>query len=90
MVPSPRPTSLSATIKSAAVLGLILGLVCGILYAFGGLVLDIIQGNLGWGTVLAFGALVGMPVIGTLAGAVFGFVLAQARNLAATVLGKRR
>ena len=53
----------------------LLGLVCGILYSFGGLLIDA-GVSLGWisgeawgtpglsyGTVLAFGALIGMPVI---------------------------
>jgi hypothetical protein len=64
-----------------AVLGALLGLLAGILYAFGGLIIDALV-SIGWvsttetpglsyGTVLAFGALIGMPVTF----AVFGFVL---------------
>ena len=43
--------------------GAYLGLVCGVLYSFGGVVVDLLTIGLNWGTVLAFGALVGMPVI---------------------------
>jgi len=51
--------------------GACLGLVCGVLYSFGGVVVDLLTIGLNWGTVLAFGALVGMPVIF----AAFGFFL---------------
>lgn len=47
-----------------------LGLVCGVVYSFGGLVYDLLTIGLNWGTAMAFGALLGMPVI---FGA-FGFV----------------
>jgi len=47
-----------------------LGLVCGVLYSVGGLVVDMLTIGLNWGTAMAFGALVGMPVVfGT-----FGFL----------------
>ncbi len=48
-----------------------LGLVCGILYSVGGLVVDMLTIGLNWGTAMAFMAIVGMPV---LFGA-FGFLL---------------
>jgi len=59
----------------SGVLGLLLGLCAGILYAFGGLLIDV-GVSLGWlaaetmgtpglsiGTLYAFGALIGMPFI---------------------------
>ena len=47
--------------------GAYLGLFCGVLYSFGGVVVDLLTIGLNWGTVMAFGALVGMPAIfGTL------------------------
>ena len=58
----------------------ILGLIAGILYSVGGLIIDVFV-SIGWvssaetpglsfGTVLAFGALIGMPIIF----AIFGFI----------------
>ena len=47
------------------------GLVCGVLYSVGGLIIDVVTIGLNWGTAMAFVALSGMPVIfGT-----FGFLL---------------
>ncbi len=60
-----------------------LGLVCGVLYSFGGLVVDLLTIGLNWGTVLAFGALVGMPII---FGA-FGFFLGALIALIAQGVG---
>ncbi|NNF00592.1 MAG: hypothetical protein HKN25_16355 [Pyrinomonadaceae bacterium] len=57
--------------KFQAVLMLYVGLCAGILYSFGGFFYDLFTIGLNWGTLLAFGALVGMPAIF----AVFGFVL---------------
>ncbi|MGB0376521.1 MAG: hypothetical protein ACPGC5_04925 [Flavobacteriaceae bacterium] len=61
-------------------IGLIIGLLCGILYSFGGLLIDI-GVSLGWlsaqametpglsiGTLYAFGALIAMPVLFALSG----------------------
>ncbi|WGS64944.1 hypothetical protein [Marinitoga aeolica] len=52
------------------VLGFI-GMVLGILYSFGGLIYDIIHNSVGYGTLLAFLALIGMPLIFS----IFGFLL---------------
>ena len=59
----------------------VLGFAAGILYSFGGLIIDVLVSadwistsetpGLSFGTVLAFGALIGMPAIG----ATLGFVL---------------
>lgn len=48
-----------------------LGLACGVLYSVGGLIYDLLTVGLNWGTAMAFGAVVGMPLI---FGA-FGFIL---------------
>lgn len=54
------------------------GLVCGVLYSVGGFFVDMLTIGLNWGTAMAFGALVGMPVIfgafGFLCGAVIALV----------------
>jgi hypothetical protein len=56
--------------KLQAIVMAIAGLIAGILYAFGGFIYELFTGTLNSGTVLAFGALIGMPVIF----AAFGFV----------------
>jgi len=80
-----------------ALLGALLGLIAGISYSFGGLIIDTLV-TLGWvvtpetpglsyGTVLAFGALIGMPLIGLMAGLVVGFISAILYNLFAKLFG---
>ena len=59
--------------KFQAVLFALIGLICGILYSFGGLVIDTLvsfdwltsaeTSGLSYGTILAFGAVIGMPLI---------------------------
>jgi hypothetical protein len=81
-----------------AFLGVLLGLVAGIIYSFGGLAIDILV-TLGWvtttetpglsyGTVLAFGALIGMPLIGLIAGLVIGFISSILYNVSARWFGE--
>lgn len=69
-----------------------LGLACGVLYSFGGLVVDLLTIGLNRGTLMAFGALVGMPVIfgsvGFLAGAVVA-VMANGIGAAVDRMGGR-
>lgn len=76
------------------VLGALLGLLAGILYAFGGLLIDLLV-SLGWvsspetpglsvGTILAFGALIGMPII--FAG--FGLLLGGIELIVFTVFAR--
>lgn len=70
--------------KFQAYLGLLIGLVFGLVYAFGGLIIDtlvtlnMISTNetpgLSYGTILAFGALFGMPIIFAGFAAITGFV----------------
>ena len=80
-----------------ALLGALFGLGAGSIYSFGGLVVDALV-TLGWvvmsgtpglsyGTVLAFGALIGMPLIGLIAGLAAGFVSALLYNLFAKTFG---
>ena len=53
-----------------------LGLAFGVLYSGGGLVYDLLTIGLNWGTVMAFGALVGMPAIFGMLGFVLGTLIA--------------
>ena len=59
----------------------IVGLGMGILYSVGGFFVDLFTIGLNWGTVLAFGALVGMPLIFGAAGFCVGLVTALIYNL---------
>jgi hypothetical protein len=79
--------------KFCGMLGAIIGLVFGIFYAFGGLIIDFMVSvnllapstmgtpGLGAGTLLAFGALIGMPAIFAVVSIVLGMVLAGGYNL---------
>ena len=49
-----------------------LGLACGVVYALGGLVIDLRTTGLNWGSLLAFGALIGMPALAAAVGFVLG------------------
>ena len=51
-----------------------LGLACAVLYSVGGLVIDLRTVGLNWGTLMAFGALVGMPLILASAGFMMGWL----------------
>ena len=58
-----------------------LGLLCGVLYSFGGVVVDLLTIGLNWGTLMAFGALIGMPVVFGACGFLFGAVIDAVRYL---------
>lgn len=68
-----------------------IGLILGILYSFGGLLVDLLvtlgivttneTPGLSYGTVLAFGALIGMPAIGIVFGFIAGFIIGIFYNL---------
>ncbi len=69
-----------------AVMMTIIGLIAGIGYSFGGLIIDMLvtigwdspasasTTGLGFGTVLAFGALIGMPIIFATSGFILGLI----------------
>jgi hypothetical protein len=78
-------------------LGALIGLLAGIIYSFGGLIIDALV-TIGWvtttetpglsyGTVLAFGALIGMPIIFAAFGFVAGIISAILYNLFAKWFG---
>ena len=69
-----KKIKVSSLAKFQAVLGAHAGLLAGAIYSFGGLVYDLFTIGLNWGTVLAFGALIGMPLIFGAAGFVLGVV----------------
>ncbi|OIQ30938.1 MAG: hypothetical protein BM564_01630 [Bacteroidetes bacterium MedPE-SWsnd-G2] len=69
-----------------------IGLICGVLYSFGGLIIDCLVSlnilsaeamstpGLSKGTLLAFGALLGMPIISGVCGFVLGVIEALIFN----------
>lgn len=79
--------------KFQGIMGLILGLICGILYSIGGLFIDVLvtlnwlspetmgTPGLSYGTILAFGALIGMPIIFAIGGFLLGIVEGVLFNL---------
>lgn len=67
-----------------------LGLGCGVLYAFGGLVVDLMTIGLNWGTALAFLALLGMPALFAAAGFAGAALLALAAQAVSAALHRRR
>lgn len=80
-------------VKFCAMLGALIGFVVGVFYAFGGLMLDTMvsldllsagtmgTSGLGFGTILAFGALIGMPVIFALFSVPIGILIAGTFNM---------
>jgi hypothetical protein len=82
-----------------AILAGFIGLVCGILYSFGGLIIDVLVSlailspismetpGLSYGTILAFGALLGIPVIFMIAGFLLGIIEAILYNIFARWFG---
>ncbi|NKB33719.1 MAG: hypothetical protein GKR91_11530 [Pseudomonadales bacterium] len=65
----------------------IVGLICGILYSFGGFFYELFTSSLNAGTALAFMALVGMPLLFATFGFVAGGVGATLYNLTAKWTG---
>ena len=83
--------------KLHTILGALIGLILGILYSFGGLLIDTLV-TMGWitsqetpglsyGTVLAFGSLIGMPIIFAMFGLVVGLLGALLYNVFAKWFG---
>lgn len=73
--PEPRSSTMDDILRPAIWLGTraaVVGFACGVVYSVGGLVVDAVTTGLNNGTVLAFGALVGMPVLLGAAGFVAG------------------
>ena len=77
------PTSMRFAKWSAS-----LGLVCGVLYSFGGVVVDLLTVGLNWGTVMAFCALVGMPVAFGVPGFFLGALVALVAQGVGAVLDR--
>ena len=83
--------------KFQGVMGLLLGFLLGVIYSFGGLILDTMV-TFGWintsetpglsiGTILAFGAILGMPLVFSVLGFLLGLLEAYLFNLVARWFG---
>jgi hypothetical protein len=80
--------------KMQGIVMTLVGLLAGIIYSFGGLLIDTLvtfnlmttteTPGLSYGTILAFGALVGMPVIFGMFGFATGFIGAYMYNVVVT------
>jgi hypothetical protein len=79
------PTAMRLTKWMASI-----GLVCGALYSFGGLIFDLQTVGLNWGTAMAFMALVGMPVLFGSFGFVCGALIAIAAQGVGFLLDRMR
>jgi hypothetical protein len=85
--------------KFQSVLMALVGIMCGIIYSIGGLIIDALVSmgllsfesvsspGLSYGTILAFGALVGIPIIFAIIGFLVGIVEAVLYNLFARWFG---
>lgn len=82
-----KKLSVITVAKFQAVLAAYLGLFAGIIYSFGGLIYDLFTTGLNWGTLMAFGALIGMPLVFGALGAVLGVVEAILFNIFARWFG---
>lgn len=101
-MPVLRSIGVVSTVKMSTAVMAMVGLVAGVLYSFGGALFDALvtlgwvtpaesgtwsTPGLSWGTVLAFGALIGMPLIFAATGLVAGTAGAIIYNLVARKIG---
>ena len=73
--------------KLQAVVMAFVGLIAGILYAFGGAIYELLTGTLNSGTAIAFLALIGMPIMFSIVGFMAGALGALLYNLVAGWIG---
>jgi hypothetical protein len=90
-----KPLPLLSAAKFVSIISGFAGIIAGILYSFGGLIIDALvtygyvttneTPGLSEGTILAFGALIGMPLYFALWGFIIGLVGALTYNLTAKI-----
>lgn len=85
-----RARRIAAWTVGGAAVGGALGLVCGIAYSFGGLIVDLLTIGLNGGTALAFLALVAMPAMFAIVGLASGCVLGLGAELSRRLRGAER
>lgn len=69
------------TAQYLARIGVFTGIFLGLCYAFIGLVADLLTIGVNAGTWMAFGAILGMPILGALGGWLVGIIWGQLREL---------
>mgnify|MGYP005733934757 CR=1 FL=1 len=95
-----KPVSILSMVTMHTMAMGLLGFFAGMLYSVGGLTIDTLV-TIGWitsnetlglsyGTVLAFGALIGMPMIGAVVGCVIGVAVACLNNMLAALFNRSR
>lgn len=84
----PKKVGIYDLAKPFAVAMSVLGLVAGVLYGVGGAIYDLFNGQLGFGTILAFFAIIGMPLIFATCGFVVGVIAAVLNNLVASWINR--
>lgn len=82
-----KKVSVKSAVHLGSVCGGLVGLLAGVMYSFGGLIIDAVTTGLNEGTALAFGALLGMPLIGLGYGLVVGLVGSLLYNFVAKQVG---
>lgn len=82
-----KKISVLSLAKTLAFVMACVGFLAGILYSFGGLIIDLLTIGLNKGTALAFMALIGMPVIFASCGLIAGAIAALFYNLYAKWFG---
>ncbi len=92
-----KKISILSVAKLQGLLGIFIGLSCGILYSVGGLIIDIMVSlnlisssetpGLSIGTLLAFGALIAMPIIFGVSGYILGLIEGGLFNLISPLIG---
>jgi len=73
--------------KFQAILFALIGIVAGVLYSFGGAIYDVFTIGLNFGSVLAFLALIGMPIVFAAFGFIIGIIEAFLYNLISRWIG---
>ncbi len=79
---------LSSLAKPFAAALAFLGFIAGVLYAVGGAIYDVLKGQVGSGTVLAFFAIIGMPILFATFGLIVGAIGAFLNNRVAGWVGE--
>jgi hypothetical protein len=74
--------------RGGALLGAAVGLGCGVLYSVGGFFVDLFTIGLNQGTLMAFGALIGMPAVFATVGLGAGLLLGAMVRLVRGAAGR--
>ena len=76
-----KKLEINSVAKLQARLMSLIGLLCGFIYSIAGLFIDLQQDNLSYGTLLAFLAIIGMPILFGFFGYITGLIGASLNNV---------